>query len=277
MSALDSVDDVGHDAGAGAREHGSGAAEAGEYLVEDQQHLVTVGEQPQPAQRVGVVKAHAAGALDQRFDDDPGDVVDMSGDEPVQLRGAVIVARQVAHVMPRQQGAEHAVHAVFRIRHRHGAGGVAVIGAAEGDELGAAAHAFVEPVLHRHLHRDFDRDRSGIGEEHAVESRHQRAEAPRQRQRALMDEAAEHHVGHDVELALHRGGDLGMIIAVAGGPPRRDAVDQFRAVGEDDAAAARRLDRQRCGRGLHLRIGQPDVGQVIPIRRAGRAGGAFFA
>ena len=32
----------------------------------------------------------------------------------------------------------------------------------------------------------------------------QRSEPPRQRQRALVGEAAEHHVGHDVELALHR-------------------------------------------------------------------------
>jgi hypothetical protein len=47
---------------------------------------------PQPAQRVGVMKVHTAGALDQRFDDDPRDVLDMSGNEPIQLRRSSGVA-----------------------------------------------------------------------------------------------------------------------------------------------------------------------------------------
>ena len=75
-----------------AREHRPGAAEAGEDLVEDEQHLVTVGEAPQPAQRVGIVEPHAAGALHQRLDDDPRDLVAMARDEPLELRGTVVVA-----------------------------------------------------------------------------------------------------------------------------------------------------------------------------------------
>ena len=143
--------------------------------------------------------------------------------------------------------------------------------------LRAPAHPFVEPVLHRHLHGDLDGDGTGLGKEHAVEAGQQPGEPARQRERALMGEAAEHHVGHDVELALHRRGDGGMVIAVAGGPPRGDAVDELPPVGEHDAAAARRHHRQRRRRGLHLRIGQPDVGQIEPSRRLGRTGGVFFA
>jgi hypothetical protein len=67
---------------------------------------------------------------------------------------------------------------------------------------------------------------------HPIEPRHPRSETPRQRQRTFMHDPAEHHMGHDVELALQRLRDMGVIIAVAGGPPRRDAVDQFPAVGE---------------------------------------------
>ena len=97
------------------------------------------------------------------------------------------------------------VHAGVGIAHRHRAGGVAVIAALEGDELGAAADAAVEPVLHRHLHRDLDRDRAGLGEEHAVEiARQQRREPPRQRQRLLVHQPAEHHMRHRRELPLDR-------------------------------------------------------------------------
>ena len=133
------------------------------------------------------------------------------------------------------------------------------------------AHAAIEPVLHRHLHGDLDRDRAGIGKEHAVEiAGQQRRQPPRQRQRLLVHQPAEHHMRHRRELALDRRADVRMIIAVAGGPPRGDAVDQFAPVGEHDAAALGARDRQRRPRRLHLRIGQPDVveaGRVPAGRR----------
>ena len=62
-----------------------------------------------------------------------------------------------------------------------------------------------------------------------------------------------------------------MVVAVAGGPPRCDAVDQFAAVGEHDAAALRVAATASGGaHGLHLRIGQPDVVEAggVPVRRA---------
>src|SRR5262249_35327171 len=88
-----------------------------------------------------------------------------------------------------------------------------------------------------------------------------------ERQRRLMNEPAEHDVRHQRELALDCGADVGMVIAVAGGPPRGDAVDEFAAIGEHDAAALRADDRQRQRRALHLRVGQPDMGEpgLVPI------------
>ena len=87
----------------------------------------------------------------------------------------------------------------------------------------------------------------------------------RQRQRRLVHQAAEHDVRHRRELALDRCADVRMVVAVAGGPPRGDAVDQFAAVGQHDAAAVRRGDRKRRRRGLHLRIGQPDVIEAVGV------------
>src|SRR5207253_1517671 len=63
---------------------------------------------------------------------------------------------------------------------------------------------------------------------------------------------------HGGELPFHRLPDVRMVVAVAGSPPRRDAVDQFATVGEHDAAAFGARHRQRRPRELHLRVGQPD-------------------
>ncbi len=191
------------------------------------------------------MKPHAARALHQRLDDDAGD-----------LLGVALQKHDPApRCFPRSRGRSttkcsgssprnSACMPLLRIAHRHRAGGVAVIAAPEGDEFRAPAHAAVEPVLHRHLHRDFDRDRAGIGEEHAVEiARQQRREPPRQRQRRLMHEPAEHHMRHLGKLPLDRRADVRVVVAVAGGPPRRDAVDQLAPVGEHDAAAVRARDR----------------------------------
>ncbi len=149
-----------------------------------------------------------------------------------------------------------------------------MIAALEGDELGAAADAPVEPVLHRHLHGDLDRHRAGVREEHPIEiAGHQGREPSRQRQRRLVRQPAEHHMRHRCELPFDRLPDVGMVVAMTGRPPRGDAVDQRAAVGERDAAAVGAHDRQRRPRGLHLRIGQPDVLQagLVPAGPCGIA------
>ena len=60
-------------------------------------------------------------------------------------------------------------------------------------------------------------------------------------------EPAEHDVRHQRELALDRLPDVGMVIAVAGRPPRRDPVDQFASVGQHDAGALRADHRRAAG------------------------------
>ena len=85
--------------------------------------------------------------------------------------------------------------------------------------------------------RDLDRDRAGLGKEHAVEiARQQRRQPPRQRQRLLVRQPAEHHMRHGRELALDRRADMRMVVAVAGGPPARRC-----------RRSARARRRARCG------------------------------
>ena len=135
VSAFDSVMMSGVDARRFAGEHRAGAAEAGEDLVEDQQQVVFVGQRAQALEHRRVVEFHAAGALHQRLDDDAGDAVGARGEKFVERGRALLAVRQIDDMVLRQQPGEQRVHAVFGVAHRHGAGGVAVIAALEGDEL----------------------------------------------------------------------------------------------------------------------------------------------
>jgi hypothetical protein len=95
-----------------------------------------------------------------------------------------------------------------------------VIAALERNEFAAASDAAIAPVLQRHLESDLDRHRPGFGKEHAIEiARQHRRQPPRQRQRLLVDEPAEHHMRHRPQLPRDGVPDVRMVVAVAGRPP----------------------------------------------------------
>ena len=105
----------------------------------------------------------------------------------------------------------------------------------------------------------------------AVEiARHQSRKPSRQCEGLLVDEAAEHHVRQVRKLAFDRRADMRMPVTMAGGPPRRDAVDQLPPVRQHDPGTVPARERERVPRGLHLRIGQPEVAEPrdVPIRDA---------
>ena len=165
-----------------------------------------------------------------------GDFVRMLRQQHVERGNMFVAGRQIDQIMLRQQARKQRVHAVLGIAHRHGARGVAVIAALEGNEPCSPLHAAIDPELQRHLQRHFDGDRAGIGKEHAIEiARQQRRQPPRQRQGLLVHQPAEHHVRHRRELAFHGRADMWMVVAVAGGPPAGDAIDQFAPVRQHDA------------------------------------------
>src|SRR5262245_64441764 len=76
---------------------------------------------------------------------------------------------------------------------------------------------------------------------------------------------------HQRELALDRLADVGVVVAVTGGPPRCDPVDQLASVAEHDATTMGASDRQRRSHRLHLRIRQPDVVEPGLIPRGPRS------
>ena len=165
-----------------------------------------------------------------------------------------------------QGAAERLVHRLFRVGDRHRAEGVAVIAVGEAEKPVFAGFPQVAPVLQGDLERDLDGDRSGIGEENARQpgGSHRRQPA-RQPQRRLVHQAAEHHVRHRLQLPRHALENMRVIVAVADAPPRRDAVDQLAAVGQNDPAAVRPHDGQRRRGDLHLAVGEPDVRKTLFI------------
>ena len=128
--------------------------------------------------------------------------------------------------------------------------------------------AAIEAILQGHLHRDLDGDRARLREERVRRDRRARAREPRrQRIGRRMREPAEHHVRHARELLGDGGANVRMVVAVACGPPRRDAVDELAAVCEIKPHAVRALDDERRRRGLHLAVRQPQMTQSRHTRR----------
>ena len=206
------------------------------------------------------MEQHAARALHQRLDHHRRDPVSLRRQHPVQRRLAGIVARQVDDGMPRQHARQQRVHALLRVAHRHRRLRVAVVAAAERQQPRAPALPAVEPVLQRHLARHLDRHRAALGEEHALEvARQQRRQPLGQPQGRLVHQPAQHHVRHPAELPRHRVADVRVVVAVAGGPPGGDAVDQHPAVGQPDPAPVGPGCPKRRMRGPHLGVGKPEV------------------
>jgi hypothetical protein len=147
--------------------------------------------------------------------------------------------------------------AALWIGNSHGSAGVAVVAAFESNDPVAPKNAAIAPILQRHFQCDFDGDRSGFAEKHTIEIARtkQAAEPASQGQSLFVHQPAEHHMRHGLELMLHRGADVRMIVAVARRPPRGDPIDQLASIGQYDAAAAGRLDRKRKRHRFHLCIG----------------------
>ena len=88
-----------------------------------------------------------------------------------------------------QHAPEERVHPAHRVGDRHRRERVAVVAAADGEQPGAWPPGR-ELELQRHLHRDLDRHRPGVGEEHVLEPGGREVDqAPRQADRGLVGEA----------------------------------------------------------------------------------------
>ena len=192
-----------------------------------------VGRRSQMPQHLRIVKQHAARALHQGLDDDAGEVLSITLKQRIESLPGRRIDGKLRDKLLRQDLGEEAMHAFLGIADRHGRERIAMIAALKGYEPATRCNAFIKPELHRHLHRDLDRDRAAVAEKNMGQSlREEGHEPPRQIERRLMNQPAEHDMRHLGELILDRRANMGVIIAVAGGPPARDPIDELAVIGE---------------------------------------------
>ena len=209
--------DVGCDADAFGRPEGAGASETGGDLVEDDERPVLTGEFGEESHALRVVDPHAAGALQQGFEDDGRDVVGVLGE---QARGLVLPRGHLARVSDEagrrvrgcgrqrredllgQRAAPERVHTAVGVADAHRVQRVAVVAAADGEDATPWPVVGGE-ALQRHLHCHLDADGARIGEEHSVQRRTFRLWVRRHRDEALGEpdrgfvrQTAEHDVRH---------------------------------------------------------------------------------
>ena len=263
-------------------EEGAGAAAADGDFVADQVDVVAVAEGARQAQVFRVVHDHAVGALDERFDDQRGDVLAMLFEMRRQRGGGAAgnVGRRFAiPSLPRvgrRQGrrAAHQRRVGFleniHVGHGQRADRFAVVTAGQAEKLVFLRKAAIAPTVERHFQRDF-RGRGAVGGEEAMSQRmvRQGCQAFGKGDDGLVGEAGENDVLQGVELGAQRGVDARIGVAEQVDPPRADGVEIALAVEvvQPGALAARDGDERQCARvGInvlfHLGAGMPDGGKA---------------
>ena len=106
------------------------------------------------------MKHHAPRALHARLHQNGGQFIGVSLDQLAHTRQRRAIARQIADELGREDAREFGVHPFLRVADRHGGESVAMVAAAKAQDFRAASNAPVHPVLNRHLHGDFDGDRT---------------------------------------------------------------------------------------------------------------------
>ncbi|MNF63687.1 hypothetical protein D3C84_453950 [compost metagenome] len=224
-----------------------------------------------------MIHAHAAGALDQRFDNHRRDRV------VVFRQGLLHRGKQVARVfLPAHAlGAQVAVGAWHldgvqqqglvgfgeqrHVAHRHRRHGLAVVAVAQGDEALLLWQAFVEPVVKAHFQRHFDAGRTVIGVEAPGQpfgrNLHQ---AFGQFDHRLVAESGENHMLQLIDLVLDALVDPRVGMAEDVDPPGADRIEITFAfeVFEPDAFAALDRDQRQLFVIFHLGAGMPQNREI---------------
>ncbi|MNM38091.1 hypothetical protein D3C81_488390 [compost metagenome] len=261
--------DVGADPCPVAGKQLAGAAKASGDLVGDEQQAELVAQGAHPLQVAGMIETHAACPLHDGFEHDGGYLFVAIGNQLRQLYDAALVPLGVEATAGRfdkmvlgQEALVELVHAAIRIADAHGAEGVTVIAAPQGDELGAGRSPGV-PVLLGHLECHLHRHRPRICQKDPIQpGRGDLHQLATQRHRRGMGQPAKHHVGHLAELGSRRCVQFRHLITVDAGPPGAHAIHQFTAVAEGEGhplGAGHFIAGQGMVEGG---VGVPDVVQV---------------
>ena len=239
------------------REPLAGAAEAGDHLVGDQQHLVAVADLAQAGEVVVGRRVDAARALD-RLGDHRGDRVRTF----LLDRGHDVVDHQIAAVDPTAAGRRHIRcgrvddvgnrTAELGLEDLHARGGghrdrVAVVCLDAGDDLLLLGSTLLDPVEPGRLDIGLVRLGAGVGEVdrlHVVvgELDHLLREANRRLVGVALVGVGESELGH---LLLGRFAEFLTTVSDGDVPERRQAVDVALTVGSVDVDALSALEHDR--------------------------------
>ena len=229
-------------------------------------------EAARPPQVFGMVEAHAARALDQRLDDERGDLGMVRFEESCEVVRGVHRALDAAEAMV--VGAARGKRCDERLAHERRVGiaedrdvgdaeraqRLAVVAALQRDELRLAALAAIGPVVRRHLERDLGCRGAVGGEERVAEAARGDAREPfGELDHRRVREAREHDVLELSQLLGDRTVDGGMRVAEEVHPPRAHRVEITAAVEIDEPRALATRDgheREALVR-LHLRARMP--------------------
>ena len=208
--------------------------------------------------------------LDQGLDDHGGDI---GGQLPVQLgQGGgffsldLVVADPGGGIGQHLHREQHALPGAKIARgptHRHGPDGIAVIGALEGQQAGAALLADIGEILQRHLQRHLHRRRAVVGIEHPVQiARHQPGQFGGEAGRRFMGEIGEDHLLQLGSLIGDGLGDARVGMSMHIDPPGRHQIHVRLAVGGQDRSPLAAHRHQGLRRRLLLSKGMPDMATV---------------
>ncbi len=219
-----------------------------------------------------MMEAHAARALDERLDDEGGDLVVARGEDGAQRVGGFDRALDAAEALvvgvARGKGGHQALAQERRVcvakdrhvGHAQRAHGLAVVAALQREEARFFRPAAIGPRVERHLERDLGR-RGAVGSEEGVPERSgcEPGEPFGELDGAGMGEPGEHHVLEGVELFAQRRVDRRVRVAEEVDPPRAHRIEIAATVEvvQPGSLAARDGHQREALVGLHLRAGMP--------------------
>ena len=276
--AFRQADEVRGNAGLLAGEQTAGATEADRDLVGDQVYAVLVAELPRASQVVGMVHAHAAGALHQGFQDQRADLLAVAFEDRRQLIGATSrhVLRRLAGLgVPgiwrrredRFQQQRRVGAAIQRdVGHRQRAQCFAVVAVGQRHEARALLVATIAMAVEAHLERDLHSRRTVLGVEHTIKPfRRDLHQLLSEANRRFMAESGEDHMLQFARLPRDGIGDARIGVTEQIGPPAGHGIQIASTVVVDQPgpfAACDGNQRQRVRVLAHLRAGMPQHGEV---------------
>ena len=206
----------------------AGPSSARHHLVGDKQHTMTLRHLEKRAEHLRTVHAHAARALHERLDDHRRHLIFAPLERLIQpFRGK---RHDIRAKEERLESAEE--HGIAADRHR--SEGIAVIAALEADEARSLILTLMAPILIGHLERHLHRRAAVVGvKDSSALPRDRAQEELRQLDGGGMGDPGEMHVIERCSGLMKRSQENRVTMSVQDRPPRRNAVNDLAAIGQE--------------------------------------------